>query len=630
MAGNEGKHRRILPPKHRIDKIKIYHMLLNRLTQKAVVFCTGILLSSLLFTSCQKELSGEGFIITETPPDLTTKVNASVSGFVTDENDAPVNGASVQVGLSSTSTDKYGYFEVSNAQVTQNAALVTVLKPGYFKGIKTFIAATGKSAFFRIKLLPKNSAGTFDAAAGGTVSLPNGLSVSFPANAVVTEAGGTAYTGAVNVAAQWINPVATDLHRIMPGDLRGLDSLGFIRQLTTYGMAAVELTGTGGELLQVAPGKKATLSFPIPSSIIGSAPASIPLWSFDEAKGLWKQEGHANKSGSNYVGEVSHFSFWNCDVPANFVQFSCTLYDAAGNPVPHVLVKLSRVDNPQSAAWGYTDSAGYTGGAVPKNAQLLLEVFTQYGCGSAVFSQTITTTDQNLNLGVLTIPSTSTATVSGTVTNCSASPVTSGFVIMLKDNFSYRYPVTNGSFSFTTTLCNNTPVQVQLIAEDLDNLQAGNPQTLTLNTGANAAGNLSACGITIEQFIEYSINGTSYSFVYPNDSLMQYVNDVQVVPPLMYINANTTVNTGGTLSRYASIAMVLTGIGQGSVQPLQNFICTEIRDSTSITSPISVNITEYGSVGQYIAGNFSGTFTGAAPASTAYNVVCNFRVRRRQ
>jgi hypothetical protein len=35
------------------------------------------------------------------------------------------------------------------------------------------------------------------------------------------------------------------------------------------------------------------------------------LWSFDEAKGLWKEEGQAIKTGSNYVGDVSHFSFWN-------------------------------------------------------------------------------------------------------------------------------------------------------------------------------------------------------------------------------------------------------------------------------------------------------------------------------
>lgn len=41
----------------------------------------------------------------------------------------------------------------------------------------------------------------------------------------------------------------------MPGDLRGIDTDGYMKGLTTYGMAAVELTGAGGESLQIADGK---------------------------------------------------------------------------------------------------------------------------------------------------------------------------------------------------------------------------------------------------------------------------------------------------------------------------------------------------------------------------------------
>lgn len=116
----------------------------------------------------------------------------------------------------------------------------------------------------------------------------------------------------------------------MPGDLRGISTDGSLKTLTTYGMAAVELTGALGELLQIAPGQKASLTMPIPVAILSNAPATIPLWSFDEAKGLWKEEGQAIKTGSNYVGDVSHFSFWNCDVPNNYVQFNCTVKNSDG------------------------------------------------------------------------------------------------------------------------------------------------------------------------------------------------------------------------------------------------------------------------------------------------------------
>lgn len=581
--------------------------------------------ASLFIASCQKELSS-GFTITETPPDLVTKINSAVSGFVTDEADAPVNGAVVQFGGASASTDKYGYFEIKNVQAVKHAAVVTVIKPGYFNGIKTFIAAQGKSGFFRIKLLPKTNQGNFDAATGGTVTLANGLAVSFPANAVKLASGG-AYGGQVNVAAQWLNPASADLNRTMPGDLRGLDSLGFIKTLTTYGMAAVELTGASGELLQVADGKKATLTFPIPASISGTAPANIPLWSFNETLGLWKQEGNAVKSGSNYVGQVSHFSFWNCDVPNNYVQFNCTVKNDDGSAVPGAAVKISVVGDPQRAGWGYTDSSGYTGGAVPNNSQLLLEVFSNYSCGTPVYSQAFTTTNQDVSLGIITIPAANVATVSGNVINCTAAPVTNGYIIMLKDGIGYRYEIaSDGSFSFTTALCTGT-ASIQLVAEDVDALQSGTLQNLTISSGSNAAGTLSACGTSIEQYIYYNINGTDYSITYPGDTIAHYVNTQTTFPVSAVWGGRFNSGAGNSVN----FSFAQSNIVAGSVQSLNSFYASQIPDSSNaLTGSPVVNVTEYGVIGQFIAGNFNCTVTSGPPPGTTYNVTCQFRVRRSQ
>lgn len=170
-----------------------------------------------------------------------------------------MNAAEVIVGDANTITDKYGYFEVRNVQVVKDAAVVKVAKTGYFKSIKTYIAAENKNAFFRIKLIPKTAAAIIDAAIGGSATLTAGLSVALPANAVVNAATNASYTGSVTVIAIWIDPTSNDLNSTMPGDLRGLDKNGFIKLLTTYGMCAVELTGAAGELLQVANNKKATL-----------------------------------------------------------------------------------------------------------------------------------------------------------------------------------------------------------------------------------------------------------------------------------------------------------------------------------------------------------------------------------
>ena len=584
--------------------------------KKAIAFSiTAIVALSVFLYACQKELNGNS--LSQQAPDLTKKVFSSVSGFVTDENDGAVNGAVVSMGGTNTTTDKYGFFEINNVPVVEEAAVVTVVQPAYFKGIKTYIATAGKSAFFRIKLIPKFIAGAIDAAAGGNITLSTGLTISFPANAIVNAATNSAYTGNVNVAAKWIDPVSDELNRIMPGDLRGLDSLGNAKLLTTYGMAAVELTGGAGELLQITAGKKATLTIPLPAGIATSAPATIPLWYFDETTGLWKQEGMAVKSGNNYVGQVGHFSYWNCDVPANYIRFNCTITNAKGVPVQNVLVKISVVGNPQSAGRGYTDSAGYTGGAIPNNAKLLLEVFSEFNCSTPLYSQNFTTTNADVALGNLKVPNASIADIAGDIVDCNNAPVNNGYVIMNKTGTNYRYRVgKNGAFSFSTPLClGNTPITFS--AEDYNTFQGSKPIPVTLVQGTNFIGYLNACGITIQEFINYSVNGTSYFISAPD--VAQSSANLPNVNVKGYSNANS-----------AAFYFAAPGIAAGSTGSLIYFNTRQIADSTQMLSPVSVNITEYGAVGGFLAGNFSGTFTGTPPANTPYKVTCRFRVKRSQ
>lgn len=576
--------------------------------------------TAILFFSCQKDLSLENAGGSIQPPDLSTKISSSVSGFVTDENNTAVMGATVQFGTSNITTDKYGYFEAKNVQVVKEAAVVTVIKPGYFKGIKTYMARQGKAAFFRIKLIPKTTVGNINGGSGGTVSLANGLSIKLPAAAVVNAATNTAYTGTVNVAAYWINPEAADLNQIMPGDLRGINTQGSLKLLETFGMAAVELTGAAGELLQIAAGKKATLTLRIPPSLSASAPASIPLWFFDEAKGLWKEEGSAVKTGNTYVGEVSHFSFWNCDVPANYVQFDCTLKNSAGDPLPYTLVKITVVGT-NNYRFGNTDSSGYVAGLVPANSNLIMEVFPSFNCINPAYSQTFATTNTNISLGAITIPTaTYIATIQGTVTNCASIPVTNGYILLQEGYIFTRYPLNNqGAYNFSKVFC-SLPRTIMLIGEDITNTQQSAGVSYTVaNAGTHTVGNIQACGTSTQQFINYTINSSNYSFTAPIDTFF-YNNDQSSISIFAYQLPTTT--------NYLDFAMDNAGVGVGTNQNLQRFNPSHVSDTFRITTPILVNITEYGAVGQFAAGTFTGIFTGASPGNIQYNVTCNFRIRR--
>ena len=618
--------------KQRLNRVKavlniqIQIITMNKLLKKVSPKYIIPVFAILVLFSCKKNVDEGRTGITDIPPDLSTTVTASVvSGFVTDENNAAVMSASVSVGSTFAITDKYGFFEIKNVSVIKNAAVVTVIMPGYFKGIKTYIADENKAAFFRIKLIPKTNTGIINATTGGNVSTANGLVVTLPANGVMNPFNNAAYTGSVNVAVHWIDPSSTDLNQTMPGDLRGINTSGSLKLLTTYGMMAIQLTGSSGELLQIATGKKATLIMPIPAVLSGSAPATIPLWYFDEGKGLWKEEGQATKTGNTYVGEVSHFSFWNFDDPGYCVQFNCTVKDNAGNPVPYALVKVSVV-NSYTSAWGYTDSSGYVNGSVPNNAQLLLEIFANNDCSTPIYSQQFSTNNTDISLGVISIDlNFGAATVSGTVTNCSNNPVTNGYIMMWENHHYYRYPLSNtGSYNFTTLLCGTT-INANFIAEDMATAQQSTVLTQTLSTGPNTIGNLHACAVSTDQFVTYTINGGApVTFTWPTDS---------IIPSLSPFSMSDVYGGNSLGPTYAFIYFYTTGIGAGNTISLEGFttyntIQINAHPHSPGSIPMNIHITEYGAVGEFIAGNFSGPLLDDNSHSV-YNVTCSFRARRR-
>jgi hypothetical protein len=598
-----------------------------------VAFFTIILFSSIiLLGSCSKDIDNSTG--NEQVPDLVSKVNSSVSGFVTDENNIAASGAIVKAGTVTVTTDEYGYFEIKNVQVVKNAAVVTVTKAGYFNGIKTYIAVEGKSAFFRIKLLPKTNAGSIDGNSGGNVSLSNGLNITLPASAVVNATSNAPYSGTVNVAAKWIDPTSAELKLMMPGDLRGIDDAGGLKSLTTYGMMAVELTGAGGEPLQIATGKKATLTFPLPASIVASAPASIPLWYFDEEKGLWKQEGSATKTGNSYIGEVSHFSFWNCDYPNTYIQFDCTIKDINGQPIPFAVVRITEESNPINSRSGWTDSSGYVAGAIPDNANLLFEVFNDHNCITPVYSQNFNTGSNNISLGTISINNTTKlASVNGSITNCAGSPVTNGYVVLKIGQSYFKYTVNNsGQYYFTLLMCDSSTT-VSLFARDVSTMQESAPLNLTLVNGINAAGNLQACGSSVHEYLNFVIDGTSISYATPIDHIE--VDTVSWTTPASFqIFAASNPVWDDQVEFYFEKG----NLAVGSQLQFTGMWCFGSSSSSIPSSiytddnfPISglITITECGSVGEHLAGYFSGTFTGTErPTGIFHTVTGNFRIIR--
>ena len=88
---------------------------------------------------------------------------------------------------------------------------------------------------------------------------------------------------------------------------------------------------------------------------------------------------------------------------------------------------------------------------------------------------------------------------------------------------------------------------------------------------------------------------------------------------------------GSGQANYVNFGFTQNGIVAGGTQTLLSYSSNGIPDSSNVLSGTpTVNITEYGNIGEYIAGNFVCIVTAGPPPGTTYNVTCTFRVRRRQ
>jgi hypothetical protein len=581
----------------------------------------GSLFISIFILSCQKEVKtdnpptgggGTGTVINPTP------VQGNVTGKVIDNNNNAVAGATIKAGSNTTTTDSRGLFRFNNIQLDKYSAVITVEKTGFFKGYRVFSASANNTNFVQLKLVPKTLIGSIDAANGGSVTLADNSKITLPASGVVVRSNSQSYSGSVKVYAAVIDPTAADISQIVPGSFQGTDANNYRVILTSFGMLAVELEGNSGEQLQIAPGKTAKLRFTIPSSLRSTAPATIPLWSVDETTGLWKQEGNATKGTDYYEGDVSHFSFWNCDVSSQTVFLEMTIVTTDG-PLSHVQVKLTRPNG--ASSYGYTDSSGHVGGQVPKNEALTLEVLNT--CNQPIYTQNVGPFSANTNLGTITvtIAPINTLQITGSAVNCSNQPVTNGNVLVYFEGHPYSRPITNGNFSLTITRCSNSTGVVEVVAVDnVANQQSSSPWTGSASTGTINTGVISACGTSSVSFINYSVDGSNYALntATPGDSISTY--------SASGTNQNTTAVFGFRAGQpNMKISFYTQGAAVGTF-PIQHLSVNQF-DSVSIVTPFNINITTYGAPGQFIEGNFTGQIREMVN-NNLHNVSATFRVRR--
>jgi hypothetical protein len=570
---------------------------------------------SIISFHCQKEISYSNRNGNQNP----FFMSVALQGNIFDENGQPASDVTIRVGNKITSTNAHGYFRIMNASIDKKASSVIAEKNGYFKAYRTFIATSGVNQVM-IKLVKKSFSGSINSSAGGDIVLSNGSKIFLPANGI-TKASGDRYNGTINVYTSYIDPTSQDITQTIPGSFIADDISNKRIILTSYGMLAVELETSAGEKLQIASGNKATLTIAIPLSIRSSAPASISLWYINEQTGIWKEEGTAIKNGNNYVGEVKHFSFWNCDLGNPAVTLSMTLQTHEGSPLVYTEVRLTRSNGYQS--YGWTDSLGQVSGLVPLDESLLMEVLA-YPCNDVIYFKNIGPFNQDSDLGSITVNNNSSlVTITGQLLNCNNSPVINGYAIIYYNNtVRYASADNTGKFSTNLVICNGSPATCQVLGVDNSLQQQGDVTDINIVVPETMVGNISACGSSSEQYINYTLDGANYSITSSvNDSLFGVTDLVQANPP------NYTNIWGIHGSDYVDFGYLHNNtVG---TFPLWNLNMEKYDSVTTLIQPFNITVTGYPqNIGEFYEGSFSGQFKHYSTGAVVHKIDCSFRVRR--
>ncbi|MCY0975723.1 hypothetical protein PGH12_14470 [Chryseobacterium wangxinyae] len=545
----------------------------------------------------------------ETNFNFGNSAQRNFNGLVLSTNGSPVSGATVTIGSATAQTNFKGIFVIKNADVKENFAYVKVTKAGFVNGSRTLVPTTGSNRI-NIMMIPATNTATIATGTTATVSLPNGTKVKFDGS--FKDANGNAYSGSVNVAMFHLKSSDQYLNELMPGSFLANNTAGNARVMETYGMLHVQLTGASGQNLQIANGHTAEMTMAIDAAQTSTSPATIPLWSFEETTGIWQEDGSATKVGNAYVGNVSHFSWWNCDVQFPQSILKVTVKNSAGAPMINSLVTLKRASQTYES-YGYTDNVGTVSGIIPANEMLVLKVYDV--CNTVVYTSNVAPVTAGTTMVLPDIVVTTTGnqyTIQGNIKTCANTEVTDGYAILrLPTSTNYfqfqSVPLSNtGNFSFTAYSC---AANTQMILEGYDytNLKTTGDISFIANSPVMNFNNLVACN-AVNEFISYKIDNQNVRYILGGINA-QWSGLTSTSPnmPAKQLRINSFSPAGNVFSMVQE--NMLGTVGSFSTDHSFEFSGGSFNSSTG---NVVVQVTNFGAVGTYIDFTVYGTYTDTA------------------
>lgn len=426
-------------------------------------------------------------IFTPSPLFIDDVITTDIVGLVINDDNEPLENAFVSIGNLSRQTDENGFFYFLGIQAEAQRTKLEVFKDGYFRGGRAIIPSEDNLTNTTIQLLDKTSLTTFLGTDGGEVQLASGIFFEIPNDAVLDQ-NGVGFSDDVQVFASTIYPDKKSGLQKMPTDLKGRAVSGEPMLLESFGMFHFEWSGPDAQKLNVVPGKKVTVRFPISNNLVAHAPASIPLWYYDADEGTWQEEGTAALDNGSYVAQLGATGFWNCAQPHEFIAVKGVLQNNENAPLSNMPFSIS-LENGGALGYGYIDSEGNLVANLPKGIGSKITVLDE--CDDIDYSASVGALSEDAIVSNLKINNSSDfSRLGGTLLDCNNNDVQNGYAILSVNTKTYFFPISDGQLKADINACNFT--DLTLVAYDVENQKQSEPLQLEISTNMDA-GEISVC-----------------------------------------------------------------------------------------------------------------------------------------
>jgi hypothetical protein len=521
------------------------------------------------------------------------EITADFIGRILDRNGNDLSGVQVTIGLSTTTTDHNGIFVLNDASVFEKFAYIKATKEGYLNGSRSLIPVANGTNDVHLTLLEKTIVGTVNSGQQSEVTLA-GSKVSFSGDFIDLQ--GNPYTGQVDVSMHYLAPNLRETFEQMPGMLFAQATNNDAVSLETYGMLAVNLYSPSGEILNIAQDAPAILEFPVDNLQTGIAPNEIPLWYFDEITGYWKAQGVATKVGDKYIGEVTHFTWWNCDVSNDFVavcinfQFEDQLNTV--HPSQGYYASIVRLNNGQVIFEGDFSETNACG-IFPKNEEVLIKVYER--CSFQLIHEEIiapiSDSNSTITITINDISNYNHVSITGIAINCSDEPLDDGYALLYSgdyistDSNLIYIPINQGVLNYSSYFCDVS--SYNMIIYDLENNSASDIIALDLSNEELNLASVSVC----ENQVGSIFNGDVFVESQSDVNLFGMLGYTEVTGFIGFVaapssNSITDLSPFNGLTRIGGLALTY-NIGLQNLNGFENLVF--VGDSSSSPSQIIIS-----------------------------------------